>query len=86
MSGFGFPSRTPAGLTVQGIPVDALVAGPSAASNGAPLLFVATDSVPGPIKTYLVANPSIGKIVVVGGTAAVSQAVRDELLKLISGT
>jgi putative cell wall-binding protein len=81
MSGYGFPVRTPGGVSAASIPVDALLAGPAAASQGAPLLFVRSSSVPDPVRAYLTANRStIGLIVVIGGDVAVTPATRQQLL------
>ncbi len=57
---------------------DALAAAPAAADAGGPLLITASTSLPAEIKAELIRlEPT--RIVVVGGTAAVSQAVYDEL-------
>jgi len=61
---------------------DGLAAAPAAAQVDAPLLLVRTDSVPANVAAELVRlNPT--KIIIVGGTAAVSSAVETALLATV---
>lgn len=63
---------------------DALAAGPAAAKLGGPVLFVTRDGIPSSTRTELDRlNP--GRIVVVGGTSVVSDAVRADLAGLSTG-
>lgn len=61
---------------------DALAAVPLAAKLDAPILLVTLDSVTPEVSAYL-PGTGIGNITVVGDTAAVGQAVKEELVKLI---
>ena len=61
---------------------DALAAAPYAAKHNAPILLVRQDQIHETIHTYL-SGSSIHTITVVGGDAAVSEQVRDELLKTL---
>lgn len=63
---------------------DALAAGPAAAADRGPLLLVARDSVPEPTAAEL-SRLRPGRIVVVGGPAAVSPAVEAQLAAWSSG-
>jgi putative cell wall-binding protein len=57
---------------------DALSAGPAAAFEGGPLLLVAPDSIPGGVEAEIARlNPA--RIVVVGGTPSVDEAVYEQL-------
>ena len=61
---------------------DALAAAPYAAKHNAPILLVRQDQIHETIHTYL-SGSSIHTITVVGGDAAVSEQIRDELLNVI---
>jgi putative cell wall-binding protein/sugar phosphate isomerase/epimerase len=63
---------------------DALAAGPAAAAEGGPLLLVDADAVPAATRAEL-ERLGAGRIVVVGGPAAVSDAVLAELEELTAG-
>jgi putative cell wall-binding protein len=64
---------------------DALAAGPLAALDGAPILLVERDSIPAATATEL-DRLDPGRIVVLGGTAAVSDAVKTALGAHTDGT
>lgn len=64
---------------------DALSAGPGASRTHSPMLFVRKDSVPDATATELT-RLQPGRIVVVGGTAAVSETVRTALGAYTAGT
>ena len=61
---------------------DALAAAPYAAKMNAPIILVNQTRINQPIKDYLPMS-KINRMVVVGGDAAISEAVRNELKKLI---
>jgi putative cell wall-binding protein/peptidoglycan/xylan/chitin deacetylase (PgdA/CDA1 family) len=69
--------------TGQGFP-DGLSAGPAAARLGAPVLFTAPTWIPAPTSTEL-QRLRPGRIVVVGGTGAISESVRAQLAALSAG-
>ena len=60
---------------------DALAGGAAAAREGAPLLLVSRDGVP-PVTSAALASLAPARLVVLGGTAAVSDAVAAELVAL----
>jgi putative cell wall-binding protein len=64
---------------------DALAGGAAAANDGGPLLLVQPDAIPAPIATELT-RLQPGRIVVLGGTVAVSAAVETALQAYTSGT
>ncbi len=83
-SGFGFPVFDAAGHAGSSVPVDALVAGPLAAKQGAPMLFTKSDLIPGEIKDYLQFNRgTIGQLTLIGGPKAIFPTVRQDLFDLI---
>ena len=65
-------------LTTGGAFPDALAGGPAAAALGAPVLLVAKDEVPGLVLTEL-ARLRPGRVLLLGGTGAVSQATVRQL-------
>jgi putative cell wall-binding protein len=70
----GATSSTPV-MVVSGVSFpDAIVSGPAAVQAKAPILLVTRDSVPGATAAWLSATAP-GSVIVVGGTAAVSDAV-----------
>jgi putative cell wall-binding protein len=67
------------------VAADALAAGPAADVQGGPVLLVGRDAVPASTRTELTRlRPQ--RIVVLGGTAAISDAVTTELQSLTTGT
>ena len=60
---------------------DALVAGPFAARGGHPVLLTPPEGLDGEVAGFL-GEGGVDSVVVMGGTAAVSQAVRDEIKAL----
>ena len=62
---------------------DALSAAPVAGKDGAPVLLVSADAIPAAIQTEL-ARLKPGRIVVLGGVNAVSDAVSQQLASYIS--
>ncbi|MEA3502618.1 MAG: cell wall-binding repeat-containing protein, partial [Actinomycetota bacterium] len=64
---------------------DALAASPAAALNGGPMLLVDPSSIPSATAAEL-SRLRPGRIVIVGGTAAVSAAVESQLAKFTTGT
>jgi putative cell wall-binding protein len=58
---------------------DALAGGPAAAGEGAPTLLVTRDDVPDVVTAYLESLPGLRRVVVLGGTLAVSGEVMTEL-------
>lgn len=70
--------------TGAGFP-DGLAAGPAAARLGAPVLFVTRDGIPAATRTEL-ARLGARDVVVVGGAAVISEAVRAELDRLVAGS
>ena len=64
--------------------VDSLVAGPLAAAGGHPILLVGND-VPEVTEAFITAH-GIENLIIVGGTAVVSESVKAELEALVSGT
>ncbi|MBA2696193.1 MAG: cell wall-binding repeat-containing protein [Actinobacteria bacterium] len=64
---------------------DGLAAGPAGARLNGPVLFTGRDSVPGVTQTEL-RRLRPGRIVVVGGSSAVSEAVRRDLGAFTAGT
>lgn len=74
-----FPDGTDVVYVATGLGYhDALLAGPAALRDGAALLLVAPDAVPGPTRRAIESlKPE--RIVIVGGTAVVSPTVADEL-------
>lgn len=80
------PVGTPVVHVASGVDFpDALSTGPVAALSGGPVLFVRPNSLPGPTKAEL-ERLRPGRIVVVGGTLAVSTSVLDQLRPLTTGT
>jgi len=75
ISAAAFPSPVPVAYvaTGQNYP-DALAGGPAAAREGGPVLLVRRDSIPAPVATEL-DRLDPGRIVVLGGSAAVSDPV-----------
>jgi len=61
---------------------DALAAGPAAGSEYAPLLLTRKSSLPTETRNYLTDRP-LTKIVIAGGTAAVSKSVEDTIRDLV---
>lgn len=61
---------------------DALAAGGLAARSGAPILLTESQQLSSPTRAHLVAHPQITTVRILGGTAAVSQVVEDELRAL----
>ncbi len=81
-----FGAGTPVAFVVTGADFpDGLAAGPAGARLGGPVLFTVRDSIPGPTRTEL-ARLRPGRIVVVGGTRAVSETVRSDLGALTTGS
>ena len=79
VSADAFPAGAPAAYVATGQAFgDALAATPAAAVEGAPLLLTAPDALPAATTTEI-DRLGPARIVVVGGTAAVSEAVMDEL-------
>lgn len=74
-----FPGQAPVVYVASGANYpDALSAGPAAAKAGGPLLLTAPTSLPSEVSTEIkTLDP--GKIVIVGGTGAVSQTVQSQL-------
>ncbi|WP_314149631.1 cell wall-binding repeat-containing protein, partial [uncultured Leifsonia sp.] len=64
---------------------DALVAGPAAAEDGGPVLLTKQTSIPDVIGTEL-KRLAPKKVVIVGGTGAISPAVQQQLGSLLPGT
>ena len=64
---------------------DALAGGPAAVSDGAPILLTRRDDVPQATLDYLDGLDSLGRVVILGGTAAVSQEVAVELDAMTTG-
>lgn len=58
---------------------DALAGGPAASGEGAPTLLVTRDAVPQVVTAYLESLPGLRRVVVLGGTVAVSDEVMVEL-------
>ncbi len=63
---------------------DALAGAPVAGRDAAPLLLVAPTSIPAVVKTELT-RLKPGRIVVLGGTGAVSDTVKSALTKYTTG-
>ena len=61
---------------------DTLGAGALAVDTGAAMLFTATDHLPEPTRTYLAEHPGVRNVTVIGGTAAISEAVVAEIAAL----
>lgn len=63
---------------------DALAGGPAAGVNGGPLLLTDPNDLPDSVASELLRlNPR--RVVILGGEAAVSRAVRDEIARVLSG-
>lgn len=62
---------------------DALAGAPAAAKANAPVLLVKRDSVPDVVRDYIVANPSITKVVYLGGPATISEANKAIVTKIL---
>jgi len=92
---FGTSAAVSAATFAPGVPVvyvasgldfpDALAAGPAAATQGGPVLIVTPSAIPPPIATEL-ARLKPARIVVVGGPAVISAAVRAQLAGYTTGT
>ncbi len=80
---FATPTETVYVATGTGF-ADALTAVPAAAASGAPVLLVRPGDVPASIETEL-RRLDAERVVVVGGEAAVSDAVADRLLEVVGG-
>ena len=79
-----FPSATTVFVATGAAFPDGLAAGPAAAKFGGPVLFVSRDSVPGATRNEIV-RLGAQKVYVIGGPAAISEAVRTQLDGLVSG-
>ncbi|WP_291046483.1 cell wall-binding repeat-containing protein [Herbiconiux sp.] len=78
----GFPDRASVVYLATGANYpDALSAGPAAAVQNAPLLLTRSDSVP-PAVDAEIQSLAPQRIVIVGGTASISQAVEDRMRQL----
>jgi len=81
-----FPTGAPVVFVASGATyADALAAGPAAVMSNGPLLLTASGSLPAPVKAEI-ARLKPRKIVVVGGTGAVSAAVAATLKKIQHNT
>lgn len=70
--------------TGTAVPVDALVTGPAAAANNAPILLVRSDFLPDPIRDYFEDHDmTLGQIYFVGGEAVIPAFIRQEILDLL---
>jgi putative cell wall-binding protein len=78
----GYPGTAPVVFVATGVNYpDALAAGPAAAKLGGPLLLTMPDALPGNVSDEIKSlHP--GKIVLVGGTSAVSAVVESQLKEL----
>lgn len=63
---------------------DGLTGGPHSADRQAPLLLTDPQSLSQPLRDHLTANPTVDRVFVYGGEAAVSADVADELRGLVS--
>lgn len=80
-----FPAGVPVAYIATGASFpDALAGGAAAATQDGPVLLVSQNSIPGPIKAEL-GRLRPGRIVLLGGTAAVSQQVQTQLSAYTSG-
>ncbi|MCS5720679.1 cell wall-binding repeat-containing protein [Herbiconiux sp. CPCC 203407] len=84
LDAFG-PARPVAYVAAGATFTDALSASAAAGKTGGPVLLVRKDSIPGSVEAEL-RRLAPAKIVVVGGTASISQAVMDSLTALQSNT
>ncbi|MDH6182354.1 putative cell wall-binding protein [Microbacteriaceae bacterium SG_E_30_P1] len=81
-----YPETAPVVYVASGLNYpDALSAGPAAAHEGGPLLLVRQDEVPGVIASEI-ARLDPAKIVIVGGTASVSEGVFNSLSAMADET
>ncbi|CAG9620890.1 hypothetical protein BACCIP111883_01661 [Sutcliffiella rhizosphaerae] len=62
---------------------DALAVSSYAASVGQPILLTRSAGIPTEVTNFLKTNPQIKSVVIVGGTASVSQTIESELNKLV---
>ena len=79
----GFPNGAPVVYLASGTNFpDALAAGPIAAHDGGPLLLTRPDALPGAIAAEI-ARLDPARIVIVGGTGAVTAGVQKSIAKLV---
>lgn len=86
VAGQFFDAPPVVGLATAGDFPDALAGGASVARDGGPLLLTFSDTLGQPVTDYLVQTAeSVDRVVLFGGTNALSQAVEDAIAVIFAG-